>query len=166
MRCFLVKPSCIRRLQCIGDASIMRWSLRTAATVVNQSATENRAGEVIQIFWRSPEDHVWLTHTGTRICKVGVALDTPRCKRWQSCGNTCQGKTRTVWNQPKGMKFVAAECQICQQQLARREGIGDFKYALALGMTTWSLEVAPLDSVLLWSSISSLWCFGMITCIM
>ena len=38
------------------------------------------------------------------------------------------------WNQPKRTKFVAAECQICQQQSTRMKGVGDLKSTLSLDM--------------------------------
>jgi hypothetical protein len=40
------------------------------------SATEGRAGEVTQAFWRRLEDHVWILDIGTRNCKVEDALET------------------------------------------------------------------------------------------
>ena len=46
---------------------------------VNQNTTEDRAEEVTQALWRSPEDHVWIPDIETRSCEVEVALDTPRC---------------------------------------------------------------------------------------
>ena len=42
------------------------------------------------------------------------------------------------------MKFVAAVCQICQQQSTRMKGIGDLKSSLTLEMETWSLEFVQL----------------------
>ena len=48
------------------------------------------------------------------------------------------------WNQPKRMKFVAAECQICQQQSTRMKGVGDVKSALISDMETWSLKFVQL----------------------
>ena len=34
------------------------------------------------------------------------------------------------WNLPNRMKFVAAKCQICQQQSTRMKGVGDMKRAV------------------------------------
>ena len=48
------------------------------------------------------------------------------------------------WNQPKRMKFVAAECQICQQQSTRIGRDRDVKRALTSDMGMWSLKFAPL----------------------
>jgi hypothetical protein len=40
------------------------------------------------------------------------------------------------WNQLKRMKFVTAECQICQQQSTRMKGARVLKTTLALNMET------------------------------
>ena len=48
------------------------------------------------------------------------------------------------WNQPKRTKFVAAGCQICQQQSTRMKGVGDLKSTLTLDMEMRSLEFAQL----------------------
>jgi hypothetical protein len=48
------------------------------------------------------------------------------------------------WNQPKRMKFVAAKCQICQQQSKRMKGVEDLKNTLTLVMEMQSLEFVQL----------------------
>ena len=48
------------------------------------------------------------------------------------------------WSQPKRTKFVVVECQICQQQSTRMEGVGDLKSTLTSDMETRSLEFARL----------------------
>jgi hypothetical protein len=52
------------------------------------------------------------------------------------------------WNEPKRIKFVAAECQICQQQSTRMKGVGDLKSTLTSDTGTRSLEFAQLVSCL------------------
>jgi hypothetical protein len=84
----LVKPRCSGRPQCIGDASTIVQSPRTAVAVVwsQPEPIESRVGEVTQALWRSPEDHVWIPDTGARSCNIEVALETSRCSRYQSHG--------------------------------------------------------------------------------
>jgi hypothetical protein len=50
------------------------------------------------------------------------------------------------WNQPKRTKFVAAECQICQQWSIKMKGVGDTS-----DMVMRSLEFSQMASVLLCS---------------
>ena len=57
------------------------------------------------------------------------------------------------WNQPKRMKLVAAECQMCQQQSTGMKGVGDLKSALRLDVETVSLEFAQL-----------VFCFALVQC--
>jgi hypothetical protein len=45
---------------------------------VNQSQ-ECRAGEVTLVFWKRPEDQVWIPDIGLRSCKVEVPLDNLKC---------------------------------------------------------------------------------------
>jgi hypothetical protein len=66
------------------------------------------------------------------------------------------------WNLPNRMKFVAAKCQICQQQSIRMKGVGDMKRTVTSDMEMWSLEFGQLVLVLLWSSFFLLRCFGTI----
>jgi hypothetical protein len=79
----LVKPGCNGRPQCVGDASTMGRSPRTAAIVewINLSLECYREQS-----WRSPEDHVWIPDIETRNYNMEVALETSRCLRCQSHG--------------------------------------------------------------------------------
>jgi hypothetical protein len=43
-------------------------------------------------------------------------------------------------NQLTRMKFIPAECLICQQQSSRMKGVGYLKRALILDMEIWSWE--------------------------
>ena len=65
------------------------------------------------------------------------------------------------WNQPKRTKFVAAECQICQQQSTKVKGVGDLKSALTLDMEMWRLEIVQLDFGFALIQYF-LWCFRMV----
>ena len=99
----LVKPSCSGRPQCIGDASTMGWSPRTAVAVecINLSLDCYRGQS-----WRSdtsPQDHVWIPDIRRRSCNTEVALETPRCLRFQSCridicwGQQLAGSGTSLW---------------------------------------------------------------------
>jgi hypothetical protein len=55
------------------------------------------------------------------------------------------------WNQPKGMKFTAAQYQIFQQQSTKMKGVKNLKITLISDIKTQSF--LSWFSVLLWSSI-------------
>jgi flagellar basal body L-ring protein FlgH len=73
----LVKPSCSRRPQNIGDTSTMGVSTKNSSSsgvesTRSRSASKGRAGEVTPALWRSPEDlrrsdHVCIPDTGTTL---------------------------------------------------------------------------------------------------
>ena len=99
----LVKPCCSERPQCIGDASTMGWSPRTAVAVecINLSLDCYRGQS-----WRSdtsPQDHVWIPDIRRKSCNTEVALETPRCLRFQSCridicwGQQLAGSGSSLW---------------------------------------------------------------------
>jgi hypothetical protein len=46
-------------------------------------STEGR--DVAPSIWRSSEDHVWIPDTGKRNINIEVALEAPKCLRYQSC---------------------------------------------------------------------------------
>ena len=79
--------------------------------------------------WQSPEHHVWITDIETGSCNIEVALETPRCSRFQShqaIEFLLIKSANMEWNQPRRKKFVAVNKD--------EKGVGDLKTALTSAM--------------------------------
>jgi hypothetical protein len=114
----LVMPSCSGRPQCIGDASTMGWSPRTAAAVewVNLSLEcyRGQSWRRCQPFVRSPEDHVWIPDSETRICNIEVALRPRDVWDARAVGYLLRKVAK------RGVELVQEEEVCCSQQRWKR----------------------------------------------
>jgi hypothetical protein len=75
---------------------------------------------------------------------VSLPFGIPQVRILCSALSLAEKDANRVWNQPKRMKFVAAECQMCQLKSTRMKGVGDVKSALISDMETWSLKFVQL----------------------
>jgi hypothetical protein len=87
-------------------------------------------------------DHVWIPDIETRSCNIEVALETPRCSRYQSCRLSANRE----WNQLSRKTFVAVNKD--------QKGVGDLKITLTSDMEMQSLEFAQLISCLVFGDYS------------
>jgi hypothetical protein len=85
-------------------------------------------------------DDVWTLNIATRRCKVKVALNNQDARDIRAVGYLPRKDANREWKQPKRMKFLAAECQICQQQSTRMKGFENLKNVLTSDTEMRNLE--------------------------
>ena len=82
-----------------------------------KSTTEGRAGEVMPALWGAQKIMYGSQTLKPEAVNVEVALETPRCSRFQ--GYLLRKAANREWNQPRRKKFVAVNKD--------EKGVGDLR---------------------------------------